>query len=58
MQRCDRFDDINAFVLALSDPGAYGAAYPDCFWLSADIDNDGQVDFDDVNQFVAVLGGG
>ncbi len=51
------FDDVNPFVLALSDPAAYTAAYPDCPLANADCDGDGAVDFDDVNQFVALLGG-
>lgn len=49
------FDDINAFVLALSDPGAYYAAYPTCNILNGDFDGDGVVDFDDINPFVALL---
>jgi subtilisin family serine protease len=49
------FLDIDAFVLALSDPAGYAAAYPDCNWLSADCNGDGVVDFDDVNAFVALL---
>ena len=51
------FDDINAFVLALSDPPAYQAAYPDCYWLNGDCDEDGDVDFDDINPFVGILSG-
>ena len=57
---CDgviNFDDIDPFVLALSDPVAYGAAYPDCYVLSADIDHDGDVDFEDVDWFVGLLSG-
>ncbi len=44
---------INPFVLALSDPVAYQAAYPDCSILNGD--GDGDVDFDDINPFVALL---
>ncbi len=51
------FDDINPFVLALSDPASYGVAYPDCNILSGDCDSDGDVDFDDINPFVALLSG-
>jgi len=51
------FDDINAFVLALSGETAYAAQYPTCNWLNADCNLDGNVDFDDINAFVAVLGG-
>jgi hypothetical protein len=49
------FDDINPFVLALSDPVAYQAAYPNCNLLNGDCDFDGDVDFDDINAFVALL---
>ena len=57
---CDgvvNFDDINPFVLALSDPLAYQAAYPNCNILNGDCDNDGDVDFDDISPFVALFGG-
>ncbi len=49
------FDDINPFVLALSDPAAYQAQFPGCLWLNGDCDGDGDVDFDDINVFVALL---
>jgi predicted small integral membrane protein len=49
------FDDINPFVLALSDPAGYASAYPNCNILSADCNGDGFVDFDDINPFVAIL---
>ncbi|MEW6249122.1 MAG: hypothetical protein AB1716_00620 [Planctomycetota bacterium] len=52
---CDgtsNFADINPFVLALSDPAGYWAAYPDCNIYNADINGDGLVDFDDINAFV------
>ncbi len=52
------FSDINAFVLALSDPAAYHAAYPACEILAGDCDSDGDVDFDDINPFIAILSGG
>jgi hypothetical protein len=58
---CDgviNFDDINAFVLALSGEEAYQAAFPSCHWLNADCNADGQVSFDDINAFVALLSGG
>ena len=51
------FDDINPFVLALSDPGAYHTQYPTCDILSADVNGDGVVDFLDINPFVAILSG-
>jgi hypothetical protein len=52
------FDDINPFVLALSNPNAWQAAYPECYLLNGDCNGDGVVDFDDINPFVAILSGG
>ncbi|MEW6249900.1 MAG: hypothetical protein AB1716_04580 [Planctomycetota bacterium] len=55
---CDgqvNFADINPFVLALSDPAGYAAAYPHCNILNGDCNADGHVDFDDINPFVALL---
>ncbi|MEW6252589.1 MAG: hypothetical protein AB1716_18280, partial [Planctomycetota bacterium] len=55
---CDgaiNFDDINPFVLALSDPAGYQVAFPNCNILNGDINNDGLVNFDDINPFVALL---
>jgi hypothetical protein len=57
---CDgvvNFDDINAFVLALSGAAGYEAAYPDCDLKLADCNGDGAVNFDDINAFVAILSG-
>jgi hypothetical protein len=57
---CDgvvNFDDINPFVLALSDPAAYAATYPDCPITNGDCNGDGFVNFDDINAFVALLSG-
>ena len=57
---CDgvvNFDDINPFVLALTDPAGYAAAFPNCDLLNGDINGDGVVTFDDINGFVALLGG-
>jgi hypothetical protein len=52
------FDDINAFVLALSNPAAYRAAYPQLDPdLSGDMNGDGVLTFDDINGFVALLSG-
>ncbi len=51
------FGDINPFILALSDPAGYAAAYPQCHLLNGDCDGDGDVDFDDINAFVALLSG-
>jgi hypothetical protein len=52
------FDDINPFVVALSNPATYGAAYPSCTFLNGDCNGDGFVDFDDINPFVVILSGG
>ena len=57
---CDRvvdFDDIHPFVLGLSDPDAYEAAFGVPATLKGDIDDDGDLDFDDIAPFVDVLGG-
>jgi hypothetical protein len=51
------FDDINAFVVALSGPDGYAAAYPGCHWRNADCNGDDLVDFQDINAFVALLSG-
>ncbi len=51
------FDDIDAFVLALTGQPAYEAAYPYCHWLNGDCDGDGDVDFDDIDVFVDILSG-
>jgi hypothetical protein len=56
---CDgqiNFGDVNAFVLAVSNPAGYAAAYPNCNILNGDINGDGLVDYGDVNAFVALLG--
>ena len=49
------FDDINPFVLALTDPAGYAANYPQCDIRGADANFDGRVDFDDINPFVALI---
>ena len=50
--------DIDPFVLAISDPNAYGLAYPGCDILSADIDENGLVNNFDIDPFVQCLTGG
>ncbi len=58
---CDNevgFGDINAFVLALSNPAAYETLYPSCPWANRDINRDQSFDFGDINPFVALLSGG
>ena len=52
------FGDINPFVLALSNPAGYPAAFPDCDLMDGDINGDGVVGFGDINPFVALLSGG
>jgi hypothetical protein len=57
---CDgsvNFGDINPFVLALTDPVAWQAAYPGCPVANGDINGDGSVSFGDINPFVALLTG-
>ncbi len=57
---CDgqvNFADIDPFVLALSNPAGYEAAFPNCNLLNADVNNDGAVNFADIDPFVALLGG-
>jgi len=51
------FGDINPFVLALSNPAVWQAAYPGCELLYGDINDDQVLDFGDINPFVALLGG-
>jgi hypothetical protein len=51
------FGDINPFVLMLSDPAAWQAAYPQCDLSNGDINGDGAADFADINPFVALLVG-
>ncbi|MGE0480858.1 MAG: hypothetical protein AB7Q17_10350 [Phycisphaerae bacterium] len=54
----DNFD-IDPFVLALADAGAYAAAYPDCDINNADVNGDGAVNNFDIDPFVqCVVGGG
>jgi streptogramin lyase len=52
------FDDINPFVLYLSDFATWQATYPDCWPENGDINGDGQYpSFADINPFVALLTG-
>ncbi len=55
---CDgsvNFGDINPFVLRLSNPAAYTAAFPGCSDANGDINGNGSVGFEDINPFVALL---
>ena len=49
------FFDIQAFVLAITDPAAYEAQYPDCDILNGDCNGDGVVDFFDIDSFVELV---
>lgn len=48
--------DIDAFVLALTDPTGYGTTYPGCDIDRADCNGDGTVNGLDVDAFVTLLG--
>lgn len=48
-------DDMDAFVLALTDPNAYAATYPACSIETVDLNLDTHVDGADVQDFVEVL---
>ncbi len=47
--------DIDAFVLALTDPAAYAVAYPDCDIRLADLNADGTINVFDIDPFVDAL---
>ena len=49
--------DIDPFVLALTDPDGYAAAWPDCDRMLADCNSDGVVDAFDIDPFVELLTG-
>jgi probable HAF family extracellular repeat protein len=51
------FNDIDAFVQALSDADGYAADRPRCERMLADSNCDGSVNFDDIDAFVACLSG-
>lgn len=55
---CDNavnFGDINAFTLALSGQSGWEAQY-DCDYMDAnDINDDGYVDYDDINPFIDLI---
>ena len=55
---CDgsvNFRDINPFVLALTNPAVWQAAYPGCPIGNGDVNGDGSVNFRDINPFVMLL---
>ncbi|MBN2446158.1 MAG: hypothetical protein JXO22_05510 [Phycisphaerae bacterium] len=49
--------DIDAFVMAIIDPGDYAAAYPDCDFMLADCNADDAADVFDIDCFVALIVG-
>lgn len=49
--------DINPFVLALTNPAGYAAAYPDWPLALLDLNGDGHVDTGDIGPFVIALVG-
>lgn len=49
--------DIDPFVLALTDPTAYAAAFPSCAVILADVNRDGAVNNFDIDAFVGRLTG-
>lgn len=51
------FNDVDPYVLALTDRNAYRQQYPNLDPdLSGDMDGNGRLDFDDIDGFVALLG--
>jgi hypothetical protein len=50
--------DISGFVLALTDPAGYAAAFPDCDVDNADVNQDGTISVSDIAGFVSLLTGG
>ena len=49
--------DIDPFLLALTEPQTYAIRYPDCPIESADCNEDGLVNYGDIDSFVAILVG-
>ncbi|MGE0481363.1 MAG: DNRLRE domain-containing protein [Phycisphaerae bacterium] len=49
--------DIDPFVLAVTDPAGYSAAFPSCDINNADVNDDGVVNNFDIDPFVAILVG-
>lgn len=48
-------EDIDPFVLAITNPAAYAAAWPNCNIMNADINCDGLVDNEDIDPFVLCI---
>jgi hypothetical protein len=58
---CDGFitvSDIGPFVLAVTDPAGYAAAYPLCNIYNGDINDDDALTVSDIGPFVALVTGG
>jgi len=51
-------NDVDPFVLALTDPAAYAAAVSGCSPMNADTNPDNRVNFDDIDPFIALSGTG
>jgi hypothetical protein len=51
-------DDIQAFVLGLTSPVEYQNQFGFAPFVNGDMDADGDLDFDDVDDFAAQLAGG
>ncbi|TWT45062.1 tRNA(Glu)-specific nuclease WapA precursor [Phycisphaerae bacterium RAS1] len=47
--------DNNAFTLALSDPPAYAAQFPNCQIINADVNNDGYINILDITAYVYLV---
>jgi hypothetical protein len=47
--------DIDPFVLALTAPAEFQAAYPQCSRYNADCNGDGNIDAFDIDPFVVLL---
>jgi hypothetical protein len=50
--------DVGPFVLALTDPEAYAAQFPNCGAAAADTNGDGVVTVSDIGPFVSLVTGG
>ncbi len=50
--------DIDSFFLALGDPAAYAAQFPNCDRLLGDMNRDGALNGADIDPFFECLGGG
>ena len=47
--------DIDPFILAITEPALYAAAYPECDVFSADCNSDGLINNGDIDWFVGLL---